>query len=158
MIAIAVESLDDGGEDWVSINLDALTATPAHIGAIVEALHGVPAHRFVVELTERQDFSEVDLSPITHRGYRLSLDDFGTQHNNLAALLDRKVDFIKLDKSICGRVYEDTMAASIARMVLALAGNHGIVTIGEGITSERQAEWLRGNGCHLGQGFLFPSK
>jgi EAL domain-containing protein (putative c-di-GMP-specific phosphodiesterase class I) len=85
-------------------------------------------------------------------GVTIALDDFGTGFASLTHLRRFPVDALKIDRSFVADL-EKRDVAEIVRAVLALGRSLGIATVAEGIENEAQAEWLRTNGCALGQGF-----
>jgi EAL domain-containing protein (putative c-di-GMP-specific phosphodiesterase class I) len=49
----------------------------------------------------------------------------------------------------------DSSDAFIIRAIVALSRSLGIEIVAEGIETEMQLEFLRGEGCETGQGYLF---
>ena len=66
---------------------------------------------------------------------RLSCDDFGTGYSSLAHLRRLPICEIKIDKSFIARMAVDESDRAIARSVLALGRDLGLVTVAEGVES-----------------------
>jgi EAL domain-containing protein (putative c-di-GMP-specific phosphodiesterase class I) len=98
---------------------------------------------------------ETVLRTLCEEGVRIALDDFGTGYASLSHLKQFPVDAIKIDQSFVRDLAENPDDTAILFAVLNLGHNLGIDTIAEGIETEVQAEFLRAQGCDMGQGYLF---
>ncbi|HKY65095.1 MAG TPA: EAL domain-containing protein, partial [Acidimicrobiales bacterium] len=146
----------------VAVNLSARNLLDLHLvddvaAAIDEA--GVPPVTLTLELTESMVMSEsqrsVDvLSGLNELGVRLSCDDFGTGYSSLAHLRRLPIGEIKIDKSFIARMAVDESDRAIARSVLALGRDLGLVTVAEGVESREGWDLLTALGCDLAQGFV----
>jgi diguanylate cyclase (GGDEF)-like protein len=153
---------DLGLDLGVAVNLSARNLLDLHLvddvaAAIDEA--GVPAGSLTLELTESMVMSEsqrsVDvLSGLNDLGVRLSCDDFGTGYSSLAHLRRLPIGEIKIDKSFIARMTVDESDRAIARSVLALGRDLGLVTVAEGVESREGWDLLTELGCDLAQGFV----
>jgi EAL domain-containing protein (putative c-di-GMP-specific phosphodiesterase class I) len=65
------------------------------------------------------------------------------------------VAYLKFYRSFITGLPADTNNAVIARAVVAMATNLGLVTIAEGIETEAQRKFLLQAGCAEGQGYLY---
>lgn len=83
------------------------------------------------------------------------IDDFGTGYSSISHLRDLPVNGLKLDRTFTDRIETDKRAKALARGVGALANGLDLLTIAEGVETERQAELLQDKGWRLGQGWLF---
>ena len=153
---------DFGLDLSVAVNLSARNLLDLHLvddvsAAIDEA--GVPPSTLTLELTESMVMSEsqrsVDvLSGLHELGVRLSCDDFGTGYSSLAHLRRLPIGEIKIDKSFIARMAVDESDRAIARSVLALGRDLGLVTVAEGVESREGWDLLTKLGCDLAQGFV----
>ncbi|KPA95630.1 putative bifunctional diguanylate cyclase/phosphodiesterase [Pseudomonas asplenii] len=112
-----------------------------------------------VEVTESalmQDFeaSRKQLRRIRGQGVRVALDDFGSGHCSLNHLRDLELDTLKLDRHLIARILDSPRDAALARSVIELCQQFGLLVIAEGVETLEQAHWLRANGCPFVQGFL----
>ncbi len=120
---------------------------------------GVARRQIVLELTERQDFSDLKagiaaIRALRELGFVVSLDDTGTGHNGLSHVQQLEADIIKIDKHFIDRIGVDLAATTIVKMLVGLAGELGMRTVAEGIESETQLLALRECGVDEGQGYL----
>lgn len=120
----------------------------------------VSPQRIELEITETallQDFdlARRTLSALREAGVRMSLDDFGTGYSSLRHLQELPIDKIKVDRSFTSLIGEDPQCRKIIGSMLSLGRALGLTTVAEGVETSAQAEWLRAQGCSLGQGYLF---
>ena len=97
--------------------------------------------------------------PILHdlhrHGVRLAIDDFGTGHSSLSRLTEMPVSTLKIDRAFVRDIPGSSHANAIATTIIQLARNIGAEALAEGIETPAQCEFLKREGCTLGQGFLF---
>jgi diguanylate cyclase (GGDEF)-like protein len=146
----------------VAVNLSARNLLDLHlvddVSAVLEEA-GVPPASLTLELTESMVMSEstrsVDvLYGLNELGVRLSCDDFGTGYSSLAHLRRLPIGEIKIDKSFIARMTVDESDRAIARSVLALGRDLGLVTVAEGVESREGWDLLTALGCDQAQGFV----
>ena len=87
-------------------------------------------------------------------GFRLILDDFGTDRASISYLRALSLDKIKIDRSFVAGIDRDLELQAMTGAMLDLASRLGIGTIAEGIETEAEARTLVELGCEAGQGFL----
>ena len=115
--------------------------------------------RLILEITE--DTLETDLRvaarvlhELKRRGVRIALDDFGTGQASLSHLRRFPFDYIKIDQSFVagiGRVPNDEkLIQAIVRLAHALE----MKVVAEGVETEAQRDFLRGEDCDYIQGYL----
>jgi EAL domain-containing protein (putative c-di-GMP-specific phosphodiesterase class I) len=146
----------------VAVNLSARNLLDLHLvddvcSAVEES--GVPAEALTLELTESMVMSESQrslhvLGGLAELGVCLSCDDFGTGYSSLAHLRRLPIGEIKIDKSFIARMTVDESDRAIARSVLALGRDLGLVTVAEGVESREGWDLLASLGCDLAQGFI----
>lgn len=120
---------------------------------------GVPASALELEITEGVVMGDPEqvirtLAELRALGVRLAIDDFGTGYSNLSYLHRLPVHTLKIDRVFVQGVEEEGQNAAICRSVIALARQFQMRVTAEGIETREQFDWLRANGCDLGQGFL----
>ena len=135
---------------------------PGFIDDIGDALAqtGVSASKFEIELTES---FMIEASPAMLKvlgalkdfGFSLAIDDFGTGHSTFRSLRDFPFDKIKIDQTFVRQMVVDSSDASIIRAIITLAKSLKIGVIAEGIETVAQRNFLRDEGCRVGQGYLF---
>lgn len=127
------------------------------VKAAVERWHIAPG-LLSIELTESsfiESLSEAKavIESLSALGVKTFLDDFGTGYANLVAIGELPVHFLKMDKSLIDKVYEDKDNVLVKNTIeLAKLLNMNIVA--EGIETQDQLEVLKKLNCEIGQGFL----
>ena len=101
------------------------------------------------------------LKKIKNRGFKISIDDFGSGYSSLGLLKNMPIDTLKIDRSFFSdwqrEVYtvEETKEKSIVRSIIEMAQGLNLNTVAEGIEEEYQVEFLTNVGCDLIQGYYF---
>jgi EAL domain-containing protein (putative c-di-GMP-specific phosphodiesterase class I) len=145
-----------------------ISANQLHQADFVEQILGVlnstgaNPHRLKLELTESLLVTDVEdaiikMSALKAHGVGFSLDDFGTGYSSLSYLKRFPLDQLKIDQDFVRNILTDTNDAAIAKMIIALAENLGLMVIAEGVEIEAQRDFLARQGCHAYQGYLFSS-
>lgn len=147
---------------YVSLNL-----TPTDLGdaAVMAALadlparSGLPARHFLIEVTE-QSFADPQrarrsLEQIRALGMRVAIDDFGTGFSGLSRLGEMPSDCLKIDRSFVEAIGTDSPTREVAAHIIGMADALGLTSIGEGIETASQADFLRQRGVRYGQGWLY---
>lgn len=132
---------------------------PRQIRALADAA-GFPMRRLHVEITES---ALVDNIPLAHSitlelkamGCRLAMDDFGTGYSSLRHLQGLPFDKLKVDRSFVASMNNDRDSRKIVAGIIGLGHSLGLVTVGEGVETESQADMLQLLGCDMGQGWLY---
>ena len=147
----------------VAVNLSPLQFRTGNLLSIVmDALKqsGLPARRLELEITETlllEKSSQVlaTLHALRALGVRISMDDFGTGYSSLSYLRSFPFDKIKIDQSFVRDLAANRDAQAIVRSIISLGIGLGVTITAEGVETEAELSWLRAEGCHEGQGFLF---
>ncbi|MCU0842349.1 MAG: EAL domain-containing protein [Thiobacillaceae bacterium] len=147
----------------ISVNLSALQFRRTNLVETVAAAladSGLPPRLLELELTESILLQDVENTLHTVRqlkalGLRLSIDDFGTGYSSLSYLKRFAVDKLKIDQSFIRDIGTDPDDAAIVRAVIQLARSLRLETIAEGVETEEQLAFIRGEGCREVQGYLF---
>ena len=95
------------------------------------------------------------LNELYAMGLHLSIDDFGTGYSSLSALQQFPIGTLKIDQSFVRDAAIDSSDATIVRTIIDMGRSLEVEVIAEGVETEEQMQFLRKNGCHLGQGRLF---
>ncbi|MGE0415796.1 MAG: EAL domain-containing protein [Acetobacteraceae bacterium] len=121
---------------------------------------GLGPGALIAEITE----STVIADPVTAaevltrlriKGISLSIDDFGTGHSSLLALLRMPFSELKIDRSFVAHCDTDSEAWKIVRATISMARELGLTVVAEGIEQQEIADMLRNAGCDVGQGWLY---
>ena len=121
---------------------------------------GLEPGQIVVEVSEWSAMVEPDrtqeiLHDLHREGVKLAIDDFGTGHSSLSRLTEMPVSTLKIDRAFVRDIPANPHANAIATTIIQLARNIGAEALAEGIETREQCEFLKREGCALGQGFLF---
>lgn len=116
------------------------------------------AHRFMVEVTERQALSPEGrdaLAAVRALGARVAIDDFGTGQSGLQQIIGLDFDVLKVDRSQVQALMTSPLADRLLRGVVALAGALRVHVTAEGVETREQALFLRAAGVDCGQGWYW---
>ena len=121
---------------------------------------GLAAESLDLEITESNAMQSAELSisllwDLKNLGVRLSMDDFGTGYSSLNYLKRFPIDRLKIDQSFVRDVTSDPDDAAIASAMIAMAHSLQLTVVAEGVETEDQLAFLRGQRCDEMQGFLF---
>ncbi len=122
---------------------------------------GLARSRLEVEITENAliqdpDMAETIINELHDAGVQIALDDFGTGYSSLAQLSRYRFDKLKIDRSFVKSESEhDAKHEKIIQAILNLSRGLNIKTTVEGIEENRQLAYFLGEGCDVGQGYLF---
>jgi len=149
------------GVERISVNLSTRDLLDHELPDKLDALlagHGAEAAGFCLEITEGAIMddpqrAEGTLNRLAERGFKLSIDDYGTGYSSLAYLQRLPVDELKIDKAFVMAMEAETGAAAIVRSTIDLAHNLGLTVVAEGVESGSILEQLRQLQCDDAQGF-----
>ena len=121
---------------------------------------GLEARYLELELTESVLMEEADstvgvLQELKGMGIRLAVDDFGTGYSSLSYLRQFPVDVLKIDQSFVNQISAGTDHSSIVAAIIYMAKSLKHLVIAEGIETQGQRDYLHGQRCTEGQGYLF---
>lgn len=122
--------------------------------------YGVNPEHIEIEITEScliedVQFVQKSLQKLKDLGFTLAIDDFGTGHSCLDYLRRFPIDILKIDRSFVKDIGSGKHGTAICRAILSIADGLNMETVGEGIETEEQLQFLIDNGCHRGQGYYF---
>ncbi len=147
----------------LAVNLSPRQLRSSHLtAATAEALSqaGWRAEDLELEITEsvmvdNPDVSIAAMQRLRAMGVGMAIDDFGTGYSSLSYLARFPVAKLKLDRSFVRGLPHSERDAAIATSVVAMGHGLKLLVLAEGIETEEQAQFLRGLGCQMGQGWLF---
>ncbi len=154
---------DEGVALRVAVNLSARQFRDDQlVQTVQQALEasGLPPRLLKLEITESTVMQNAEqaartLADLKALGVTLSVDDFGTGYSSLAYLRRFPIDQLKIDRSFVQDIMLHPDSAAIVRSIIGLARNLRMQTVGEGVETIEQREFLRAAGCDLMQGYLF---
>lgn len=91
-----------------------------------------------------------------HRlGFGVELDDFGSDGTSINVLSSVPIDILRFNSSLLSGFYENSKHKRMLFSFVKLSKWLDMVTIGEGVESKEQADYLMNVGCSLMQGNFF---
>lgn len=124
------------------------------------ALHGLPAERLILEVTEGEmidnhaRFAKL-LNAYRGEGLKFAIDDFGAGYSGLNLLADFQPDQVKIDMNLVRGIHAHGPRQAIVRAIIQVCMDLGIDVIAEGVESVDEFNWLAAHEVHLFQGYLF---
>jgi EAL domain-containing protein (putative c-di-GMP-specific phosphodiesterase class I) len=106
-------------------------------------------------LAQYPDEIECILKQLQQSGFRLAIDDFGTDYSSLGRLKSFNVDLLKIDRSFVNDMTHSSDDAAIVKAIIDLGNALGLQTLAEGVETVAQYQLLQQLGCQRGQGYLF---
>ncbi|MGC1507481.1 putative bifunctional diguanylate cyclase/phosphodiesterase [Ketobacter sp.] len=129
---------------------------------VLAALHasGLPPKHLELEITETSFLEDMEsviatLTELRAKGITISIDDFGSGFSSLSYLKSLPVDHIKLDQGFVRELPNHEESKAITVSVIRLAHELNMKVVAEGVETEAQLQFLRGQQCDYVQGFLF---
>lgn len=121
--------------------------------------HGIDPGRLMLELTESVSVGAValqaEIESLRRHGFRLVLDDFGTEYAALSHISSGRFDGIKLSRDFIADCCSSERAWLVLRHVVNLCDDLGLTVVAEGIETDAELECLRGAGVRLVQGYYY---
>jgi len=147
----------------IGVNLSAVQLMQKNLaGEIIERIQSIGAKTewIEIEITETAAMREPETAILIMRelvdaGISIAIDDFGTGYSSLAYLKRLPAEWLKIDIAFIRDLPGDDEDAAIVRSTIAMAHALGMKTIAEGVETEAQLEFLKGEGCDAVQGYWF---
>ncbi|MBV1911663.1 MAG: EAL domain-containing protein [Kangiellaceae bacterium] len=118
----------------------------------------IPVEAILLEITESAVVENPEeainlLQRFKDKGFKLSIDDYGTGYSSLAQLKDLPVNELKIDMSFVRRLPNDEGDKIIVRSTIELAHNMGLTVVAEGVENKEAMQWLADKQCERIQGY-----
>ena len=91
---------------------------------------------------------------LTILGVLIAIDDFGTGYSSLGHLQSLPIDCLKIDRDFVKEI-KPGEGGMLAETIVQLSEKLGVTSVAEGVETPEQAEFLRGLGCRVAQGYLY---
>jgi len=145
----------------IAVNLSPLQLNQPNLPQTVHEIlieSGLSPMRLELEVTESALFKDYqraldNLRRLKALGVRIAMDDFGTGFSSLSTLQSFPFDKIKVDKSFVENIHRDPRATVIVKAVLGLGRSLDIPVVAEGVETDEQLQFLRGEDCAEVQGY-----
>lgn len=122
--------------------------------------YGVNPQQVVLEILEGISAAGkknhiAQLSRLKNLGYKLAIDDFGTEYSNFERIVELHVDIVKIDAKYIKHIDTDSKSYEITRAIVFFARNAGIKTVAEYVHSAAVQQVVESLGIDYSQGYLF---
>jgi len=139
-------------------SLDDLTF-PDTMAALI-ASHGIPPEKVVLEITESCLIQNLKrtldvLTRLRMKRVQLSIDDFGTGYSMMQQLRNIPATELKIDRSFVIDMHNSDSSRVMVQKTIEIGHELGMKVVAEGVETMEQLDFLRSNGCDIGQGYLF---
>ncbi len=106
-------------------------------------------------INEEQKETLVNLSILKEMGYKIALDDFGSDRSNFNRFEMMGVDFLKIDGQFIRGIDHHIIHQSIVKSFVNMAEHLNIKVIAEFVETEQEYEMVKSLGVHYSQGYYF---
>lgn len=163
VLDMAIKEMKEHSDLKVAINISGLTVTESTwLRALIHHVQGRRdvAERLVVEITETEAMRDLDESArfvdsVRALGCRVALDDFGAGFTSFKHLKALSVDIVKIDGSYVRNIHNNRENKVFVHSLIDLASTFGLQIIAECIEQPGEALFLRNEGVHYLQGYMF---
>ena len=119
---------------------------------------GIDPRSIVCEVTEKKPASEEALfdfvSVLKANGFRIAVDDFGSDESDIKRIRDIKPDIVKFDAHWITRLMESGAGFALLKEMVSNFEDKGIRTVFEGLEESWQLELAERSGASMVQGFV----
>ncbi len=137
-------------EDYLLKNTQRFNINPQRV--ILELLEDIPSLKKGTIIKQ--------LLSLQEKGFKLSIDDFGSESSNFSRLLEFQPDYLKIDGSFVKNIIHDKRSQIITTGIISIAHQMGIEIIAEYVHSQEVQNKIKELGADFSQGYFFgePSK
>ena len=146
-ISVNVSAVEFHGKEFLS----GVTTTLRETGLLPSLLELELTESGLVHDTET---TVTNLAALKALGVQIAIDDFGTGYSSLSYLRRFAVDTLKIDQSFVQEI-DGTQENAIVSAVIAMGLSLHHKVVAEGVETQEQLTFLKGQRCAEGQGYLF---
>ena len=148
-------------DTYYSINLSGQTMSNPSITEYIinlEQKYGINPSQITFEITESMAIkyfanTKNIMKELIQRGYKFSLDDFGTGLSSYAYLKKMPVAFLKIDGIFTKEIADDIVSYTMVKSINEIGHVMGLKTIAEFVENEEILQKLREIGVDYAQGY-----
>jgi len=123
-------------------------------------IYNINPNRVIIEVLENLTASNNEkilnqLDGLKRSGFRLAIDDFGTENSNFSRLLDINADCIKIDGKFIKNIDSDEKSKKIVQAIIFMADKIGAKVIAEFVHNKDVFQTVQNLGAHYSQGYYF---
>jgi len=147
-VSVNIGAIDLGREGFRSLAVE---------GGALAREHGC---RLILELLETDTgyLSDEELQVVRMlrtAGCLIAIDDFGKGYSNYSRLLDFPIDIVKFDMSLIQRAANEASVGVLVEGLVRFCSGFGLLTVAEGVETEREVAYVKAIGFDYGQGFFW---
>jgi len=145
----------------IAVNVSALQLTRGDFTELVKMVldgHNLPPTTLEIELTESALMADPKragrtIADLRQLGVKIAIDDFGTGYSSLSYLRGLSIDTVKIDKSFVDGIEHNVDDEVLTSTIVLMAHSLGLSVVAEGVETDRQLNFLRGENCDEVQGY-----
>ena len=146
----------------ISVNLSLKSLIDTDIADRITKIvrgEGIEPQSIILEVTESAAMTEVaraleNLARLRMRGFRLSIDDYGTGYSSMQQLVRIAFTELKIDQSFVMSALEKEANRVILQSSIEMARKLKITSVAEGVETRAHWDLLLGLGCDVAQGYF----
>ncbi len=122
--------------------------------------YGIKPSRVVLEILE--DITSLkgsnilaQLASLREVGFKIAIDDFGSQSSNFSRLIEFNPDYLKIDGAFIKNIVTDPKSQAITEAIVLICKKSGIKVIAEYIHNRDVQERIEALGIDYSQGYYF---
>ncbi len=156
-------NLENNSKLTLSVNLSTDQLTNLELPDILCGLAlstGLKQDQIMIEVTESGVIKNLRasldiLARFRLKGFKLSIDDFGTGNAMYEHLQKLPVNELKIDKSFVSKALTDSKSKTIVEHTASLARELNLKTVAEGVETREIADFLKYSNIDYAQGYLY---
>ncbi|MBO7631764.1 MAG: EAL domain-containing protein [Lachnospiraceae bacterium] len=122
--------------------------------------YGVESKYIEIEVSEEMLLAEKEgasdsIRDLQNRGFKITLDDFGSGRESLSMLINAPVNIVKIGRTFLQRIGQGEMEKNYVRCMCEMISSVKKDAVFEGVEMQEQADFLAGCGFTTAQGYLF---
>lgn len=120
----------------------------------------IDSSRIILEILEGvssvgKSSQSKQLNDLKTQGYRIAIDDFGTEYSNFERILDLEIDFLKIDAKYIKNITTDRKSYEIVKAIAYFARNTNIDCVAEFVHNAEVQKVVEQLGIGFSQGYYF---
>ncbi len=132
-------------------------STKEYIFLILDEFKDI-SYRLTLEILESEEIKDYEeflefVKKIKEYGVKIAIDDFGSGYSNFSYLINRDIDFFKIDGSLIKNIHKDTNARLVVETIVSFAKKTNIKTVAEFVNSREVFEAVKQIGIDYSQGY-----
>ncbi len=147
----------------VSVNMSRFHLYNRNFPDMLSALadkYDIPHEELEIEITESVFIKDskdlmIMVTRLQEKGFKVSIDDFGSGFSSLSLLKDLNVNTVKLDRNFLKSSTDNKRGRIVLKSVISMCRDLKITVITVGVENEDQIDFITRSGCQVAQGFYY---